>query len=103
MAPMKDQVVSTVAECNTLPNTGEQSSSKEHVYGVRWEPAWQYVWNEHLIQPMRNASFGKVHSDWILPVIHGFIGQSLVEVFGKPLYLTLIARRYVDQQDLTYL
>ena len=33
------------------------------------------------------------HSDWIIFVIHGFVGQSNISLFGKSLYLTLIARR----------
>jgi len=34
-----------------------------------------------------------LHPNWIIFITHGFIGQSNINVFGRPLYLTLIARR----------
>lgn len=35
----------------------------------------------------------KVHPDWVLNIMHGFISQSNVSIFGRPIYITLIARR----------
>lgn len=35
----------------------------------------------------------ELHPDWIIYVIHGFIGQANINVFGKSIYITLIARR----------
>lgn len=34
-----------------------------------------------------------MHPDWIIHITHGFVGQSNINVFGKSLYVTLIARR----------
>lgn len=34
-----------------------------------------------------------MHRDWILYVTHGFIGQSNVSIFGRSMYVTIIARR----------
>ena len=34
-----------------------------------------------------------VGQDWILPVIHGFVDQGNVSIYGSPVLLTLIARR----------
>ena len=31
--------------------------------------------------------------DWILPIIHGFVDQCNVSIYGSPVLLTLIARR----------
>jgi hypothetical protein len=36
---------------------------------------------------------GILHQDWLLHVTHGFVGQSSVCVYGKPVYMTVIARR----------
>ena len=35
----------------------------------------------------------RLHHDWILNVIHGFVDQSNISVYGSPVLLTLIARR----------
>jgi hypothetical protein len=58
-------------------------------YGMRNLVSRKFVWNSHLLEPIENI----LHPDWILHAIHGFIGQSNVCVYGKPVYLTLIARR----------
>lgn len=53
----------------------------------RMQPYKKFVWNEYLL---RNVD---MHPDWLLFIIYGFVSQSNINVFGKPLYLTLIARR----------
>ncbi|XP_051155990.1 polyphosphoinositide phosphatase isoform X2 [Leptopilina boulardi] len=58
-------------------------------YGVRSNPHRRFVWNSHLLSSVER----ELHRDWILYVIHGFIGQSNVSVFGRSLYITIIARR----------
>ncbi|CAO2654910.1 Nn.00g116430.m01.CDS01 [Neocucurbitaria sp. VM-36] len=50
-----------------------------------------FVWNNHLLDPARDT-FKNVY-DWCLPVIHGYIDQSSLDVFGRRIYLTIIARR----------
>lgn len=50
-----------------------------------------FIWNQHLLQPAINNL--KNPFDWCLPIMHGFIDQAAVSVFGRSLYLTLIARR----------
>lgn len=35
----------------------------------------------------------ELHPDWIIHITHGFVGQSNINVFGKSIYVTLIARR----------
>lgn len=46
----------------------------ERVLGYRTPPTWKYVWNEHLLKPV----LSDVHQDWLLSIIHGFIGQSSI-------------------------
>ena len=51
-------------------------------------PNARYLWNEYLTSPV-----GQLGQDWILPVIHGFVDQGNVSIYGSPVLLTLIARR----------
>eukprot|EP00123_Amoebidium_parasiticum_P009413 comp19455_c1_seq1/m.22623 comp19455_c1_seq1/g.22623 ORF comp19455_c1_seq1/g.22623 comp19455_c1_seq1/m.22623 type:complete len:638 (-) comp19455_c1_seq1:1554-3467(-) len=48
-----------------------------------------FAWNSYLLSEMMT----QCHRDWVLPVIHGFVAQNNIDVFGRPIYLTLIARR----------
>jgi len=48
----------------------------------------KFVWNEYLMQGM-----GCIDTEWILPIVHGFVDQSNVSIYGKPIYVTIIARR----------
>ncbi|KAF1846583.1 uncharacterized protein K460DRAFT_377746 [Cucurbitaria berberidis CBS 394.84] len=50
-----------------------------------------FVWNHHLLEPARDTL--KNVYDWCHPVIHGYIDQSSLDVFGRRIYLTIIARR----------
>ncbi|XP_059046307.1 polyphosphoinositide phosphatase [Achroia grisella] len=66
---------------------GCQSQKLE--FGVRSVPEWRFVWNSHLLSTVHSH----LHPDWILYIVHGFIAQSNLNIFGRPIYLTLIARR----------
>ncbi len=35
----------------------------------------------------------EAHPDWYLNIIHGFIDQANISIYGTPVFLTLIARR----------
>lgn len=50
-----------------------------------------FVWNHHLLEPAQGALRNPY--DWCLPVVHGFIDQAPIDVFGRKIYLTVIARR----------
>lgn len=50
------------------------SSESEYVYGVRVEPTWKFIWNGHLLAPVQH----ELHPDWVLYIVHGFIGQSSI-------------------------
>ncbi|KAK2719450.1 polyphosphoinositide phosphatase-like isoform X2 [Artemia franciscana] len=62
---------------------------EDFCWGVRSQPNFKFVWNEYLLKDALNV----LHSDWQIFMTHGFVGQSNVSVFGKPYFLTLIARR----------
>ncbi|KAF2031463.1 hypothetical protein EK21DRAFT_63010, partial [Setomelanomma holmii] len=50
-----------------------------------------FVWNHHLLNPARD-NLKNVY-DWCHPVIHGFILQNAMDVFGRRIFVTIIARR----------
>ncbi|ORX95799.1 SacI homology domain-domain-containing protein [Clohesyomyces aquaticus] len=50
-----------------------------------------FVWNHHMLEPARGVL--KNVYDWCHPIIHGFIDQSSLDVFGRRVYITIIARR----------
>lgn len=50
-----------------------------------------FVWNYHLLEPAI-AALKNVY-DWCHPIIHGYIAQSSLDVYGRRVYFTVIARR----------
>ncbi|KAJ5690624.1 Polyphosphoinositide phosphatase [Penicillium macrosclerotiorum] len=50
-----------------------------------------FVWNHHLLAPAVDAL--KHPYEWCLPVIHGYVDQSKMSVYGRVVYITVIARR----------
>lgn len=50
-----------------------------------------FVWNNFLLNPARENM--KNVYDWCHPVIHGYVDQSSIDVFGRRIYITIIARR----------
>ncbi|KAG9347615.1 hypothetical protein JZ751_005186 [Albula glossodonta] len=59
------------------------------VEGIRNEPYAKYVWNGKLLEKIKDV----VHPDWLMYIIHGFCGQSKLLIYGRPVHVTLIARR----------
>ncbi|KAJ5218889.1 Polyphosphoinositide phosphatase [Penicillium cinerascens] len=50
-----------------------------------------FIWNNHLLAPALGAL--KNPFEWCLPVIHGYVDQSKMSVFGRLVYICVIARR----------
>ncbi|KAI9675158.1 MAG: phosphatidylinositol-3,5-bisphosphate 5-phosphatase [Trizodia sp. TS-e1964] len=61
-----------------LPNS-------EHDYNA------MFVWNHYLLQPAVSAL--KNTYDWCFPIVHGFVDQAVLTVYGRTVYITIIARR----------
>ncbi|KAJ2606339.1 phosphatidylinositol-3,5-bisphosphate 5-phosphatase [Coemansia sp. RSA 1285] len=56
-----------------------------------WSYHSMFVWNYQL---MCNATQGVgIASDWTVALIHGYVDQSRLSIFGRDVYITLIARR----------
>ncbi|XP_043543054.1 polyphosphoinositide phosphatase isoform X2 [Chiloscyllium plagiosum] len=58
-------------------------------YGILNEPSLKYAWNGYILEKVKAT----VHQNWLLYIIHGFCGQSKLLIYGRPVYVTLIARR----------
>ncbi|XP_056096485.1 polyphosphoinositide phosphatase [Rhinichthys klamathensis goyatoka] len=67
----------------------EEGLPTQVVHGFSNEPYAKYVWNVSLLEKVKDI----VHPDWLLYIIHGFCGQSKLLIYGRPVYVTLIARR----------
>ncbi|KAM0279811.1 hypothetical protein ACHAQH_004362 [Verticillium albo-atrum] len=50
-----------------------------------------FVWNSHLLQPVEQAL--KDPFDWCRPIIHGYIDQAALSIYGRTAHITIIARR----------
>ncbi|PQE16291.1 hypothetical protein CJF32_00006168 [Rutstroemia sp. NJR-2017a WRK4] len=50
-----------------------------------------FVWNSHLLAPAEKVM--KNPYDWCVPVIHGYLAQAALPVWGRVIYITIIARR----------
>ncbi|XP_050498109.1 polyphosphoinositide phosphatase isoform X2 [Diabrotica virgifera virgifera] len=73
-----------------ISNSSSSDNGETQNYGVRTQPHNKFVWNMHLLS---DAVKAELHPDWVLYIIHGFIDQSNINVFGRSIYVTLIARR----------
>lgn len=50
-----------------------------------------FAWNHYLLTPACENL--KNTFDWCLPIVHGYVDQSSVAVYGRTIYITIIARR----------
>lgn len=55
------------------------------------DPNTMFVWNSHLLQPAVDAL--KDPFDWCRPIIHGYVDQASLSIYGRTAFITIIARR----------
>ncbi|KDN48439.1 hypothetical protein K437DRAFT_290418 [Tilletiaria anomala UBC 951] len=93
---------------DNLTSKAEAEAGDGHVHqDHRQEPltAWgfneKFVWNHHLLMPAFGSSVRKgaalgdgwYGSEWVLPLVYGFVDQAKLSVLNRTIYVTLIARR----------
>lgn len=65
-------------------------NKKQHIWGTGVNE--RFIWNNMLLKPILNqvdfATF-----DWFQPIIHGFVDQANISIYGRKIYITIIARR----------
>uniref|UniRef100_A0A182XFD2 SAC domain-containing protein n=1 Tax=Anopheles quadriannulatus TaxID=34691 RepID=A0A182XFD2_ANOQN len=71
------------------PLVWQNRTGEKMTYAFRGVSRERFVWNAFHLKPMRDV----VHKDWMLEIIHGFISQSSISIFGRQVYVCLIARR----------
>ena len=52
----------------------------------------RFVWNNLLLKPILDNPEVATY-EWFQPIIHGFIDQANISVYGRKFYITIIARR----------
>lgn len=52
----------------------------------------RFVWNNLLLKPVSSQTEIATY-DWFQPIIHGFIDQANISIYGRKIYITIIARR----------
>ncbi|RKP25438.1 SacI homology domain-containing protein, partial [Syncephalis pseudoplumigaleata] len=70
-----------------LTNSLQRNMARDPTEPPRYNS--MFMWNHYLV----SSAFPGLTSDWVLPVVHGFVDQRCLEMLGHDLYLTLIARR----------
>ncbi|KAI9851856.1 MAG: phosphatidylinositol-3,5-bisphosphate 5-phosphatase [Thelocarpon superellum] len=50
-----------------------------------------FAWNHYLLEPAVESL--KNTYDWCLPIVHGYVDQAILSVYGRTVYITIIARR----------
>jgi hypothetical protein len=65
-----------------------QSLQHNLSHAETFNPNSMFVWNDNLMRPI-----DQLDNCWKIPIIHGFVDQSEISVFGHGIFVTLIARR----------
>lgn len=52
----------------------------------------RFVWNNLLLKPVLSQPDVATY-EWFQPIIHGFIDQANISIYGRKIYITIIARR----------
>ena len=68
-----------------------QALSEGKVHPIYHNHNDMFSWNHYLLEPANTVL--KNTYDWCLPIVHGFVDQATLSVYGRPVYITLIARR----------
>lgn len=74
-------------EKTTSPEDEQKTAKPMPHYLIKNKTHGRFVWNSHLLD------IPGLHDDWKLHLIHGFVAQANISIYGKPIYITLVARR----------
>ncbi len=72
--------------------TRERSALLDGLAGATYDDYnSMFVWNSHLLTPASDALHESF--DWCRPIIHGYIDQAAISIYGRTAHITIIARR----------
>eukprot|EP00117_Sycon_ciliatum_P027066 scpid21982/ scgid0701/ Polyphosphoinositide phosphatase; Phosphatidylinositol 3,5-bisphosphate 5-phosphatase; SAC domain-containing protein 3 len=66
---------------------------------IPWRPCSKFVWNEYLLE----SAHCTMSDEWVLVATQGFISQANISVYGRPIYISLIARRSKEYAGCRFL
>ncbi|KAK9445886.1 SacI domain-containing protein [Metarhizium brunneum] len=55
------------------------------------EPNTMFIWNSYLLKPAVKVL--QAAYDWCRPIIHGYVDQAALSIYGRTAHITVIARR----------
>lgn len=64
----------------------------ESIGNAGFEHNERFVWNNNLLKPVLSQAEIATY-EWFQPIIHGFIDQANISIYGRKIYITIIARR----------
>lgn len=70
----------------------KQSPALETMISASEDCNERFVWNNLLLKPVSSQTEMATY-DWFRPIIHGFIDQANISIYGRKIYITIIARR----------
>lgn len=70
----------------------ESSKLEQEAVHENFEHNERFVWNNLLLRPVLSQSDIATY-EWFQPIIHGFIDQANISIYGRKIYITIIARR----------
>lgn len=72
-----------------LPYQGNKTT------GSAWGFNDRFIWNHHLLRTAFMETMGETdkRSCWVLPMVYGFVDQAKLSIFGRTVFVTVIARR----------
>lgn len=50
-----------------------------------------FAWNHYLLEPAKEHM--RAPYEWCMPIVHGYVDQANISVYGRSIYITVIARR----------
>lgn len=69
-----------------------RDNSRLHEMDTLFDHNERFVWNNLLLEPILKQSDIATY-EWFQPIIHGFIDQANISIYGRKIYITIIARR----------
>lgn len=79
-------------QTNFMRNKDAATESMKPEAEATFEHNERFVWNNLLLEPILNQSDIATY-EWFQPIIHGFIDQANISIYGRKIYITIIARR----------
>lgn len=61
----------------------------QKIYGFRNKPCYKFMWNEFFLKPVLK----RLNYQWVVRLVHGFLAQSSLNIYGCNLLVTIISRR----------